>query len=60
MKLISIKSGFEVKVGDEVVSFRGEKGRLEHFDSRRVYVKFFDLGFVQELFPQVIGVKVVE
>jgi len=60
MKLISVKSGFEVKVGDEVVSFRGEKGRLEHFVALPIYVKFSDMGFVQELFPQVIGVKVVE
>ena len=59
MKLISNKSGLEVKVGDEVVSFRGEKGKLEDFDARRVYVKFPDVSFVQSFYPQVINVRVV-
>jgi hypothetical protein len=65
MRLISERSGIEIKIGDRVTTFRGESGtlssvRLPHKpgSSGHVGVKF-DAGGEQEFFPAVIGARFV-
>jgi hypothetical protein len=60
MKLIDEKTGNEVKVGDEVTTFRGNKGILNSFNYSRVYVRENGMQYTSEFFPSVINCKVVD
>jgi len=60
MKLIHTKSGTEVKPGDTVIDFRGDKAILASFDKRRVYCKRPDSNLTLQWYPSVIGCQVVE
>jgi hypothetical protein len=60
-KLVDKKTGLEIKVGDEVTSFRGEKGILRGFRSAppRVSIEI-DGRPAFEFYPGVIGAEIVE
>ena len=62
--LVNAKTGVEVSVGDEVVTFRGDKcvlsgGRppAHSASTGRVYVKANPDGYAAEYFPSVVGAK---
>lgn len=64
MKLINTETGLEVKVGDEVTTFRGEKFILDSIvephkpsSTGKVYVTGDD--FRRGFYPSVIGCKIV-
>lgn len=66
-KLINKKTGKEVKVGDTVTTFRGEKAVLEGFkephkssSTGKVYVKFEGAEWSDQFYPSVIGCEIVE
>lgn len=68
MKLVDEKTGQEIKAGDKVTTFRGEKGTLVSWapprtinSSGKVTVKFgkHDI-HGREFYPSVIGAKIVE
>lgn len=58
MQLFDETTGNEIRVGDEVTTFRGAKGVLKSFNARRVYVQLPDATFASEFFPSVINAKV--
>jgi len=67
MKLVKEKTMESVKIGDKVVSFRGEEGTLVDFmephkasSSGRVYVQCKDKDYVDQWYPGVIGCEFVE
>ena len=71
LKLVDEKTGKEVKVGDRVTTFRGDKGILkgwkEPYDFKenalrggKVYVQVEGDTFTCEWYPQVICTKFVE
>ena len=64
-KLISDADGSEIGVGDQVTTFRGEKGKVAGWtapthpgSSGRVSVEFAD-GHSMEYFPSVINAHIV-
>ena len=64
MKLINSTTKKEIKEGDRVTTFRGEKGTLtgnrppQHEGSTgKVYVKFGAEGSEREYYPSVIGAE---
>lgn len=66
-KLINKETGKEVKVGDTVTTFRGEKAVLEGFrephkssSSGKVIVKFEGAEWGNEYYPSVIGCEIVD
>ena len=59
IKLIHIPTGKEIRVGDIVTTFRGEKVTLEHFDERRVYCCKIGGKLQFQWFPFVIACKIV-
>lgn len=67
-KLINEQTGIEIKVGDKVVSFRGEEYILQSFrephkpsSTGRVCVKPANgEGMSREFFPSVVGAKIIE
>ena len=66
-KLVSNKTGAEIKVGDTVTTFRGEPHILMSFDhgttpssTGRVYVSYGLDDFRQAFYPSVIDAKIVE
>lgn len=68
-KLINIETGKEIKVGDVVITFRGEFAELLSFTSPhkpsstgRVYIQSFNNESSlarREYFPSVIGAKII-
>ncbi len=58
MKLINKTTQQEVKIGDEVIDFRGDKHILTHFDSKRVYCKTPNSDFSRQWFPDVINCEI--
>lgn len=58
MTLIDSTTRQEVKAGDEVTTFRGEKGVLISWTPRRVYVKTDDFSYQNEWFLSVINCEV--
>lgn len=66
-RLINETTGQEVKEGDTVTTFRGEKGILSGFrephkpsSTGRVYVEFEGQSYTSEFFPSVIDCKIVD
>lgn len=59
MRLIDSATKQEVKAGDTVTTFRGEKVILVSFNERRVYVRV-ETGFQREYYPSVIGCEVTQ
>jgi hypothetical protein len=66
-KLINETTGQEVKEGDTVTTFRGEKGILQSFrephkpsSTGKVYVKFEGAEWSREFYPSVIDCKIVD
>jgi len=67
MKLINSTTKKEIKVGDEVTTFRGEKAVLRGSEepkhpasSGRVYVRFDGHDYDMSYFPSVIGAEFVK
>ena len=67
MKLINSNTNREIKVGDQVRTFRDEVCELMGFEAPRkpsstgrVYVKFPDSEHQRSFFPSVIGCEIVK
>jgi hypothetical protein len=65
-KIIDDEIGLPIKIGDPVVTFRGEPARLLDWEpprhsssSGRAYIKMTADGYEHGYFPSVIGAKIV-